>query len=328
MTEPTPFARYSCTSCRKGKRKCTKELPKCQLCQKARRPCVYASEAPLEAPLEVPLEVPLEHPGSVRQVGPISRRFLQPLFFLDAYTYGQRHVTVENPKVPLSPEFANRTSTWDFVDLYFNTCHVLFPVGEAHKCTGSNVVYGVLIQHSSCQVSKRQAHQTLNAVGDYIDTDLLALLHSMKLLVQPQGDNGTSAEYATTRQMISLVESQGTVSLRLLQAVLLLSFYEMANGIYPAAYLSVGHCARLGHAMGIHDRRNAPQMLQPSSVCNGRAFFKHDLRLCRLLDQGGGNSSSLVGCDCHGPVSTPYTCSNLPVVIWTAQKSTGLSISA
>ena len=89
----------------------------------------------------------------------------------------------------------------------------------------------------------------------------------MKLLVQPQGDNSTSAEYTATKQMISLVESQGTVSLRLLQAVLLLSFYETANGIYPAAYLSVGHCARLGHAIGIHDRRNAPQMIRPSSMC-------------------------------------------------------------
>ena len=121
MTESTSLARYSCTSCRKGKRKCTKELPKCQLCQKARRPCVYMSEAPLE------------QSGSVRDAGPMSRRILQPLFFLDAYTHGQRHVIIENPKVPLPREFANRTSIWDSVDLYFDTYHVLFPVGGAHN---------------------------------------------------------------------------------------------------------------------------------------------------------------------------------------------------
>lgn len=100
-----------------------------------------------------------------------------------------------------------------------------------------------LIQHLSYQVLKRQAHQGLNAVGNYIDTDLLALLHSMKLLVQPQGDNGTLAEYTATKQIFSLVESQGTVSLRLLQAVLLFFFLQDGKWDLPSR-LSVGRQLR------------------------------------------------------------------------------------
>ncbi|KAL6408671.1 hypothetical protein AUP68_07615 [Ilyonectria robusta] len=48
-------------------------------------------------------------------------------------------------------------------------------------------------------------------------------------------------------------------------AVLLLAFYEVAHAIYPAAYLTIGHCARLGHALGIHDRRNVSQMFPTPS---------------------------------------------------------------
>ncbi|MBE3046106.1 fungal specific transcription factor domain-containing protein, partial [Candidatus Bathyarchaeota archaeon] len=38
------------------------------------------------------------------------------------------------------------------------------------------------------------------------------------------------------------------------------ALYEISNAIYPAAYLTVGHCARLGHVLGIHSN-TAPQKL-------------------------------------------------------------------
>ncbi|KAJ6782300.1 hypothetical protein PWT90_00623 [Aphanocladium album] len=50
----------------------------------------------------------------------------------------------------------------------------------------------------------------------------------------------------------------------LLQSAILLAYYEISSAIYPAAFLTVGHCARLGQAMGIHGRRNAPQMFESS----------------------------------------------------------------
>ena len=64
---------------------------------------------------------------------------------------------------------------------------------------------------------------------------------------------------------MTILESRGLISTVLLQAVLLISLYEAAHGIYPAAFLSVGHCAQLGHAMGLHDRQNVTQMFPCSS---------------------------------------------------------------
>jgi hypothetical protein len=61
------------------------------------------------------------------------------------------------------------------------------------------------------------------------------------------------------------MEDQGVISIRVLQAALLLSLYEVGHAIYPAAFLTVGKCARLGQALGIHDRRNVTQMFPTSS---------------------------------------------------------------
>jgi hypothetical protein len=83
----------------------------------------------------------------------------------------------------------------------------------------------------------------------------------MKLFtVPPQDEPSTDIWYQNAKRCLGLAESSGSVSGRLVQGALLLALYEIANGIYPAAYLSVGYCARLGHALGIHDRKNASQM--------------------------------------------------------------------
>jgi hypothetical protein len=47
----------------------------------------------------------------------------------------------------------------------------------------------------------------------------------------------------------------------MIQAGLLISVYELGHAIMPAAYISIGSCAREGIALGIHER-NAPQMLR------------------------------------------------------------------
>lgn len=95
----------------------------------------------------------------------------------------------------------------------------------------------------------------------------------MELLNQPlEEEGGQTALYHCTKSCYSYVEMHNILSLRLIQAAVLVSVYEVANGIYPAAYLTVGHCARLGHAMGLHKPKVAQQMLPtPGTVrphCN------------------------------------------------------------
>ena len=66
--------------------------------------------------------------------------------------------------------------------------------------------------------------------------------------------------YDNIKYCLYMLERQGIVSLQLLQATMIVALHEISNAIYPAAYLTVGHCARLGQAMGLHDRRSANQM--------------------------------------------------------------------
>jgi hypothetical protein len=109
--------------------------------------------------------------------------------------------------------------------------------------------------------------------SDPPNADALLLLICMKLVI-PRKEAEIPADplYYKAKSCFQLVESHGFISLQTLQAALLLSFYEIANAIYPAAFLTVGHCARLGHAIGIHDRKSAPQMFPLSSKWYIRAL--------------------------------------------------------
>jgi len=77
-----------------------------------------------------------------------------------------------------------------------------------------------------------------------------------------QQDAVTSLLYQTVRDLSAKVENAFVISLELIQAKVLLSVYEMGHGIYPAAFLSIAHAARLCVTMGFHDRKSAPRLFK------------------------------------------------------------------
>lgn len=98
---------------------------------------------------------------------------------------------------------------------------------------------------------------------------MVVLSLAMKMHCQPRKeyDLPRTDMYALVKQGCSEAEQKNVVSVKLLQAFLLVALYEIGNAIYPAAYFTIGHCARLGYAMGIHSRLNAPQMFsQPGKL--------------------------------------------------------------
>lgn len=104
-------------------------------------------------------------------------------------------------------------------------------------------------------VSKRRFWQRLSANNANVETLLVA--HCMRLVSQ----HGIGiAVYDNVKYCLYALERQGIISLPLLQATMIVALYEISNAVYPAAYLTVGHCARLGQAMGLHDRRSLVQM--------------------------------------------------------------------
>jgi hypothetical protein len=101
------------------------------------------------------------------------------------------------------------------------------------------------------------------------DPDMVILSLAMKMHCQPRKDYelARTEMYALVKRGCSDAEQNNVLSVKLLQAYLLVALYEIGNALYPAAYLTIGHCARLGYAMGIHNRQNAPQMFsQPGKL--------------------------------------------------------------
>jgi hypothetical protein len=105
---------------------------------------------------------------------------------------------------------------------------------------------------------KRFFEQHLNPlIMPRIDVSLLIL--AMKLVNRhPSDGNGPrdpiQAElYIVIKRLHLEVELSGILTLEALQAGILISVYEVGNAIYPSAYLSIGTCARYGHALGINN---------------------------------------------------------------------------
>lgn len=64
-------------------------------------------------------------------------------------------------------------------------------------------------------------------------------------------DDGKRTLYKMAKEFYAEVEATGIMSVCILQSALLIAVYEIGNAIYPAAYMTVGSCARYGVALGL-----------------------------------------------------------------------------
>ncbi|KAK5121058.1 hypothetical protein LTR85_005542 [Meristemomyces frigidus] len=275
----------ACASCRKQKRKCDKLLPRCSLCQRIGRSCDYSddSRAPVPSTEEFtalrqevaelknllsgsiatarsngasngsnghsdltmgngssPADI-LSAPGQPAWPGPSS---FPSLFFLDSNAFEYERFQIQSPHVRVPPgaltALGNSAELRAMIEDFFATVHTYFPI-----------------------VSKIRLYQHLSNPLHEPGADIALLFLAMKLAASeiPDGLPPQTQLYQDVKSFYSYVEAQNGFSIQLIQALLLISMYEMGHAIYPAAYLSIGHSAHLGHAMGLHDR-TAPQMLQ------------------------------------------------------------------
>ncbi len=276
MTDQFDRAPLACVACRRQKRKCDKMLPSCSLCNRMSRPCDYAEATPnptsedfasmrqkisdLEARLEGrrsdswhgPIRSVSNSPGSRGKHSSTADRnggnaTFPAAFFLDAEVFADARITVPRLNVIVPAEVAATIGVsildiQDTVDRYFANIHTWLPF-----------------------ISKKRMQLALCNPAIELSSDLALLLLSMKLIIQiPQGgpQSARSPLYSVTKSFFNMVESHGVVSLQVLQADILIAAYEIGHAIYPTAYLTTGHCARLGHILGLNDRQNAPQLLR------------------------------------------------------------------
>ncbi|CAL5869007.1 uncharacterized protein PFLUO_LOCUS3235 [Penicillium psychrofluorescens] len=80
----------------------------------------------------------------------------------------------------------------------------------------------------------------------------ILLLACIKLNTEPCPEGQpVNKQYLAVKSTFVSAEIYGTLSIRLLQASLLLLLYEHGHGIYPSAYTTLGVCARYLGALDI-----------------------------------------------------------------------------
>lgn len=280
----SPKASQACAACRKQKRRCDKALPSCALCTRMGRICDYSDITP--APSSDDFQMlrqkvqDLEHKlllsspqttsssgmtplsansvnggditnqilgGGTNGVTPANEQDKGPfptLFFLDAVAFEETRQSIPRPVLRIPPEVFGQLGTsadiQQIVGTYFQSIHPWLPM-----------------------VSKKRLFALMANPNNEIGADYALLFLCMKLILERPQDTVSPTDrslYWTAKTYFTLLEANALLSVQLLQASVLIATYEVGHGIYPAAFITTGHIARLGQAMGLHSRKDAPQM--------------------------------------------------------------------
>lgn len=143
----------------------------------------------------------------------------------------------------LLSQVASPAATREVADSYFDTIHSWLPF-----------------------VWKRKISQFTASVEMHPDPGMATLLASMKMITSAAGSPFGNRLYRIVKGYLTVLEDNGFLTLGVLQAAILITLYEIGHGIYPAAYMSIGRCARLGQMMGLHGNSSTSKSFkQPTS---------------------------------------------------------------
>lgn len=131
--------------------------------------------------------------------------------------------------------------------------------------------------------------------------DLALLFLCMKLIVSRPQDGIESSQspiYVSAKRFLALLEATGAVSLLVLQASLLIVWFEYGQAIYPAAWMSVGWCVRYANLLGINGHPEATQLLGRTVTYQFPLLVKTDLLIeyKEYVDRIRREEEGLVGC--------------------------------
>lgn len=156
------------------------------------------------------------------------------VFFLDFTIFQRGEVEIPRLSIPLPPYIMEYVRDPRQVAAeYFENIHPWMPV-----------------------VSKKRFYDHLLNPLLQPRADVMLLIFCMKLIAwspleQTNEHKPKTLAYMTVKRCLLEAEVAGIFTVQLLQALLLVTLYELGHGIYPAAYMSVGACARYGLALGV-----------------------------------------------------------------------------
>ncbi|OIW30534.1 hypothetical protein CONLIGDRAFT_630509 [Coniochaeta ligniaria NRRL 30616] len=223
-------------------------MPTCNICTQLGIECSYptrrgeknnsGAEAQTATPTaQAPVGPVNSFSYSPRELDPVSvSGAAAAVSFIAPEVFRQAELTLPQPKPPIPTEVTTQigdvSSIRDMATTFFKTVHVWMPIISKKR----------FFIHALNPLSQRGPDRSL-------------LILCMKLCCTPpsnDNDDGRSPIYRAAKRFHFEVEAAGVLSIHVLQATLLIAIYEMGHGIYPAAFLTVGACARYGMALGIH----------------------------------------------------------------------------
>lgn len=168
-------------------------------------------------------------------------------FFLAPNVFKAAQLELPRPKIPIPQlvvdELGNIDNLRDIAKSYFRRMHPGWPI-----------------------ISKRRFYLYLLNPLSQRRQELHLLAIAMKLATMNTQEFDYKL-YNTAKRFLFDLETAGLISIHVLHAAIFLSICEIGHAIYPAAYLSVGACARYGTAMGIDkDTTTSPSESHFSSL--------------------------------------------------------------
>lgn len=159
-------------------------------------------------------------------------------------------------------------------------------------------------------ISKVRIRRALNSAMALCDSaDFTALIVAMDLLSASdvisrafaeeelslhetpyRSDSSRHAVYQSLKSVLSACEQRGQLSTNYLAAQVLTAAYEVGQGLYPAAYFTVGASVRTCQTVGLHNRRFATQLNSKVQTWNEteerRRLWWTSITLDRLVSVG------------------------------------------
>lgn len=247
-------ARKACLPCRRSKRRCDKKVPSCDLCIRKEVDCSYparykANHAKVRgspvwslwAPDASPPEYNLhsnerEQPSSIPSLGKADANAIQ---YIAPRIFQQARLELPRPSLPVPNDVSHlvgdTSSIRDIAATFFGTIHRWFPI-----------------------ISKQGFFTCLLNPLSQRRTELSLLSLCMRLSCSTPSEAGEengnkTILYRVAKRYYHEVETTGVQSIHVLQAEILIAIYELGQAIYPAAYLTVGACARFGLGLRINN---------------------------------------------------------------------------
>lgn len=232
---PSNVARMACVPCRRSKRRCDKKLPSCDLCLRKETECNYPGVSPPSSNSEKDCGEQYSRPLVVRS-GP-SESNASAIYFIAPRIFLQARLELPRLDMPVPIEvmslIGDTTSIRNIASTFFQTVHTWMPIV-------SKKVFSTRLLNP---LAGRQTELSLLA--------LCMLLCSSTHIHQHRDSGAKSVLYQIAKKYYFELEATGAFSIHILQAAVLIAIYEIGQAIYPAAYLTVGACARYGYVLGI-----------------------------------------------------------------------------